>query len=659
MNELVIERPQVGPQEWFCATRATIAIAGGTFFGGKSISLLMEAGRGVKHPKYRGSIFRRTYPQITDAGGLADIASNIYPQMGAVPTKDRCLWTFPSGAFIKFNHMQHDSDMVNYRSSQFCFLGIDQVEEFPEEAFFYLRARNRPTPGYTGPAYCRCTCNAEPGWLADLIQWWWNPDTGYPIKERSGVIRHFIRKDGRIIWIDENYEEDGIKPISFTFIPSTAKDNPKGLKADPNYESNVATMDAVSVERYLKNNWKVSYSGGMFEAWWFKKIKMSDLPKGIRRMRYWDFAATEGKDGKDPAWTAGVKCGEFAGDFYIIDVKRFREAPGTTEKRVIETAKEDGPDVAIRWEEEKGSAGKFTAHFLSGKLLGFDAQSDPVSGDKILRARPLSAAASNGRVFIVEGPWNDAYTNEATAFRAEARYKDQIDATTGCMKCLCTERRVWPTFSISKAIPFAINWDQTSTSTFVYGCYFQNRSNTVYFLAALWDTIEGKLWVYKEKRYEVVIPEVVCYDAIKSMRLDKIANVKILGNEAFISESGNKSTSRVIGKCFKDNDLQWNPSIPVLYEMYGAINYANALFSTEPSSIEVHKTLIEAVAHFGGWGYKDSDKAPTDGFEYAQCLCLIVSDLRRQMVAKKKEFKIQDYHEKEEPKKERAVWQTA
>jgi hypothetical protein len=91
--------------------------------------------------------------------------------------------------------------------------------------------------------------------------------------------------------------------------------------------------------------------------------------------------------------------------------------------------------------------------------------------------------------------------------------------------------------------------------------------------------------------------------------------------------------------------------------MYGAINYANALFST--ASIEVHKTLIESAAQFGGWGYKDSDKAPTDGFEYAQCLCLIVSDLRRQMVAKKKEFKVQDYHEKEEPKKERAVWQTA
>jgi hypothetical protein len=46
----------------------------------------------------------------------------------------------------------------------------------------------------------RCTCNPDPeSWVKEIIEWWLDKD-GYPIQERSGVIRYFINKNDNFIW---------------------------------------------------------------------------------------------------------------------------------------------------------------------------------------------------------------------------------------------------------------------------------------------------------------------------------------------------------------------------------------------------------------------------------------------------------------------------
>lgn len=658
-DEAVIKRPQPGPQEQAAACRATCAVVGGSFFGGKSMFILMEAGRNVDHPKYRGVVFRRTYKQITDAGGLADIASNLYLPMGAVPTEKRTIWTFPSGSQIKFNHLEHDTDIMNYRSSQFCFLGIDQIEEFPESAFYYLRARNRPAPGYDRKCYFRASCNPEPGWLSEFIQWWWDPETGYPIKERSGVIRYFIRKDGQIIWVDKDYTETirggiVIHPTSFTFIPSTANDNPAGLKNDPNYQSNIAAMDAVSVERYMHGNWKVNFAGGMFQEKWFKKIRLDQVPPGIKKVRYWDFAASEVKDGKDPDWTAGALCGIAGGDFYIIDIISFREAPGTTEKKLLEAAEADGKDVAVRWEEEKGSAGKFNSHHLTGKLLGYDAQPDPVSGDKVERAKPLSAAAQGGRVYIVEGPWNAKFLTNAASFPKLKR--DEIDAADGAMKCLTSEKRVWNSFSISKAKKLDIDWTQTSEYSTLYGAYYLAKNGTLYFLAGIWDGLSGNLFIYHGCKYATLNTQLIAFEGIKILRMRKPVRMQLVGNDLLCSDPGNRSAVQVLSKEFKKQGVTWNIHAPIAYDFYGSITYAGALFSTE--ALFVDSRQIEAVAQFASWHYKEGDKAPADGYEFAQCLCIMVAELKGVLAREQRKYKPADYAPREKKEESKESWAT-
>lgn len=662
ISDNVITGPQPGPQEMFCASKATIALGGGSFFGGKSISLVMEAGRNVDHPSYRGAIFRRTSKQITDSGGLGDISMRLYPQLGGEPTEDNTFWVFPSGAEVKFNNCEHDSDMFNYRSSQFCFLGIDQLEEFPMSVFFYLRARNRPAPGYDRRCYNRNTCNPQPGWLADFIRWWWDPDTGYPIKERSGIVKYFIRKKDEIAWVDKSYREQGrdgviIKPVSFTFIPSTPKDNPKGMATDPNYESNIASMDSVSVERYLYGNWKVNYAGGMFDPSWFRKIKMQDVPKGLRKLRYWDFATSEVKEGTDPDYTSGGFGGISGGDLYIIDINRFRETPAVTLKNMKESSEADGFDTGIRWEEEKGSAGRFVSSDLVGKFLGYDAQPDPVSGDKVTRAKPLSVAAQHGHVFIVEGPWNADFLSELSTFpkKTSGNHLDQVDCISGLLKCLTQEKRIWNTFSVSQTKVFTINWNEGPEYT-VYAAFYQNRQSEVFTLGTVWDNVEGKLYVYWHKKYSSVIPELIVMEAIKALRLRVSFNCSLVCNDLMAGEIGNRTTAQLIGEALKKSGVSNSITEPALYEPMGSLAYIGALFATD--SILVHQSLAEPAAQFSGWTYKENGREPNDGYEYCRCLCLIGAALKNWVEKERIERRQPDYHPVEKKKPLGKVWQT-
>ena len=238
-NTFSIEGPQPGAQERFCAAKADIAIGGGAFFGGKSVALCMLAGRNVKNEYYNGVIFRRTYPEIVAGGGLWDIARRLYPQMNGVPTENDLTYTFSNGSKIKFSHLQHEKDLNSHLSSAYCFLGFDQLEEFNENMFFFLLARNRPAPGYLWKCSCRATCNPRPGWLADLIGWWWDPNTGYPIKERSGVIRYFTRIKDKIVWFKDHLELNGLfyenKLVNLE-LPATME--MKVIETDPGFRGN-------------------------------------------------------------------------------------------------------------------------------------------------------------------------------------------------------------------------------------------------------------------------------------------------------------------------------------------------------------------------------------------------------------------------------------
>ena len=181
-------------------------------------------------------------------------------------------------------------------------------------------------------------------------------------------------------------------------------------------------------------------SGGVLDVAALKYFTSGEFGQ---RVRYWDFAATEQKEGVDPDWTAGVLMGVEDGAYQVHDVQRFRVGPAEVEVRVRAQAQIDGPSVPVRIEQEPGSAGVIAMdHYARHVLQGRDFRGVRSTGSKSERARPLSAAISNGLVSLrSEAPWVRDLTNEMRSFPV-GTHDDQVDGMSGAMTALTQQDRV-------------------------------------------------------------------------------------------------------------------------------------------------------------------------------------------------------------------------
>ena len=244
-------RPQPGPQELFLSSPADFIIYGGSAGSGKTWSLLLKPLKHIHVKGFTSTIFRRTYPQIMNEGGLWDTSKELYPYAGGVARESDVRWIFPNGNSIKFSHLEHEKSKLEYQGSQICYLGFDEVTHFSESMVFYLISRNRSTCGIK--PIVRATCNPDPdSWVAQFIAWWIDQDTGYPIPERSGVIRYFVRHGDQIFWdnseaelweqVKELIPSEDFHPTSFTFISAKLEDNPALTSKDPGYRGRLLSL---------------------------------------------------------------------------------------------------------------------------------------------------------------------------------------------------------------------------------------------------------------------------------------------------------------------------------------------------------------------------------------------------------------------------------
>ena len=431
--EVIEIRPQPR-QEAFLSSSADVVIFGGAAFGGKTYGLLMEPLRHVDNKDFGAVIFRRTIPEITREGGLWDEAGNIYPLLDARPNSNDHVYKFPSGAKVTFAHMQYETDKFSWKSAQIPLIEWDQLETFTESQFFYMFSRNRSTSGVR--PYIRATCNPEPGWLADFLDWWIDEE-GYAIPERSGVIRWMVRENDVTYWADDKdelqAEHPSSTPKSVTFILSTIYDNQAGLQKDPGYLANLQALSWVDRERLLGDperggNWKVkSAAGKVFNKAWFEIVDA--VPAGGQIVRFWDLAATAKKSAD---FTASCKGKVIKGITYILDATSDQIDPASTDTAMLNTAKQDGKEVAIHFEQEGGASGKRDIHHIVTMLQGYDARGIPPQGDKITRAKPLAAQALAGNVKLLRGSWNERWLNHMHAQDGKpVTHDDEMDAASG------------------------------------------------------------------------------------------------------------------------------------------------------------------------------------------------------------------------------------
>lgn len=400
MTHQLTIRPQEGPQELFFSTPADIAIYGGAAGGGKTWALLVEPLRHITVEGFGGVIFRKTYPEITAEGALWDESMKIYMLFGSRPRAGMLDHTFPSGATITFAHMQFEQDKFKWQGSQIAYLGFDELTHFSESQFFYMLSRNRSLCGVR--PYIRATCNPDPeSWVAKFIAWWIDEDTGFPIPERSGKIRWFVRDGHDLVWADgpkefpKRLRTKGYAPKSVTFIPANIEDNKILLEQNPEYLANLMSLPYVERAQLLQGNWKVRAGAGkIFHRDWFEvvyqvptvpddmtitpvldgatsinipptiasianrhdrdqaKTNARSMPTNghspkttpivVAECRFWDFAATKpSTKSPDPDFTAAVKIRRVGNYYFVVDVQAGKWGPAEVDRIFAKICRED------------------------------------------------------------------------------------------------------------------------------------------------------------------------------------------------------------------------------------------------------------------------------------------------------------------------------
>lgn len=184
--------------------------------------------------------------------------------------------------------------------------------------------------------------------------------------------------------------------------------------------------------------WASQYMGrpraaasGQVDVSRFQYCEIEEVPWDAATIRAWDLAITE--DTKND-YTAGVLIAyDPKNDFlYILDIWHGRRVWPKMRKVIPEIARADKQheNVQIMGIEAVagfGAVAQDLRDILLGevKVLAYH----PPAGDKLTRALPWLNKVEARKVFLVRGEWNDAFTEEVTAF-PDGEFDDQVDGVT-------------------------------------------------------------------------------------------------------------------------------------------------------------------------------------------------------------------------------------
>lgn len=391
------------------------AFYGGAASGGKSDALLMAALQHVDTPGYSAILFRRTYSDLSLPGSLMDRASEWlapYINSGEVRWIDKLktyIFSCPGGgtSTLSFGYLETDGDKYRYQGSEFQFIGYDEVTQLLESCYRYLFSRLRRVRGVTVPLRIRGASN--PG------------GTGHA-------------------WVRNRFLVEGPSK-GRVFIAAKMDDNPH-IDAEE-YEKALSELDPVTRAQLRSGDWEVRTEGSLFDRSWFKIISRSQIPIEVKKVRFWDCAATEvSQRNKNPDYTAGALLSEYKGIYYLEDIIRVRKRPGEVEALIKRTAEVDGIGVSIHMEMEPGGSGvAMIDHYAREVLKGFAFKGIKSTGSKVIRAHPVSTAAEGSRIYVIEGAWNQDFFDEIEAF-PNVDHDDQVDAVAGAFLSLKTNLRV-------------------------------------------------------------------------------------------------------------------------------------------------------------------------------------------------------------------------
>jgi predicted phage terminase large subunit-like protein len=271
---------------------------GGAAGGGKSVGLLMGALQFVDCPGYAAILFRRKLTDLSLPGSLMDRANEWLAPTAATYSDARKTWTFPSGATLSFGYLDHSDDKFRYQSSEFQFVGFDELTQFPEADYLYLFSRLRQ--GATSPIPLRMRAATNPGGAG-----------------HAWVKKRFLSPEG---------QEAGR-----VFIPARLTDNPHLDREE--YTRALSNLPAFVRKQLEEGDWS-EFEGTHFKpaGWPRYRVDQGAYVLGPRRIvpaeHLWSFCTLDpatSATGEDHDHTCIMTCGVApAGELLILDVLRQR-----------------------------------------------------------------------------------------------------------------------------------------------------------------------------------------------------------------------------------------------------------------------------------------------------------------------------------------------
>lgn len=478
----VVLAPQAGCQTKFMNTDAKFILFGGQAGSGKSYIILLRILMHCDDPNFRAIVFRRESTQLKGQGGMWEEALSMYaPWNPKVKLNDMSI-TFPSGASVKFSHMQHEEDKRSHQGLQYSLIAWDELTHFTEGQFTYLNTRLRSAA--EGDSYTIATCNPDPdSWVLKYLGPYLDQD-GFPIEEQSGRVYYMVNDGDEIHMRDSEEEirkefpmftsvydetEDArieLPVKTFSFVRGTIFDNKILQKTNPSYLADLLNAPRVERDRLLYGNWYARPEGSsMFVRKWLHIV--DEIPEGGVACRAWDKAgAIPSERNSSPDYTASIAMMKTEDGRYVVYgnyiddgfcdknnklIGQFRKRAGERDSIMLKQAKHDGKKHVVVLPKDAGQAGLVEYEHSAALFLknGFTVKQDPMpqNKSKATRFQPFCSAAENGLVSIVRNSFTPEMYNhlmvQLESFEGQSSTKlrkdDLVDAMASAYNYLQTD----------------------------------------------------------------------------------------------------------------------------------------------------------------------------------------------------------------------------
>src|ERR1700722_16913811 len=264
-------QPNPGPQADFMRCEADEICFGGSAGGGKTESLLMDALRDIKDPRYTALLLRRTFPELEKS--LIARSRVAYKKVDptAEYNESKKSWRFSSGATIYFAHLEHDADVEAFQSVEAQYLGFDELSHFSEKQYRYMFSRARSSFGLRP----RVRGGTNPGgrghaFLLRRFAPWLDRSPEYKgPRAVSGQVLHYVNTTEGERYVDAPSDVT----LSRSFIRSRLTDNPYLTKNDPSYVQRLMGLDRATRARLLDGDWGAQEAAGAyFQRGWLDVV---------------------------------------------------------------------------------------------------------------------------------------------------------------------------------------------------------------------------------------------------------------------------------------------------------------------------------------------------------------------------------------------------